>query len=154
MKKMIIKAVSVLTMAAIVFSAVPTTVLAAKKMSISAKSKTIYAGNEFKLKIKNQGRYFVTWKSDKKSIADVNYSGTVSAKKKGSAKITATAKRTTTTLKKVKGKWKWITKKSVKKFRGILQFNYWIIKTVMPHGSWLNKTHIIRNPKADLNTYI
>ena len=68
----------------------------AKKITLSAKKKTLTVGSKFKLKVKKvkpaKANKKVTWKSNKKNIAAVSKTGVVTAKKTGTAKITATSK--------------------------------------------------------------
>ncbi len=67
-----------------------------KKITLSAKKKTLTAGSKFKLKVKKvkpaKANKKVTWKTSKKTIATVSKTGVVTAKKAGTAKITATSK--------------------------------------------------------------
>ncbi len=68
------------------------TTMAAKKVAISKKAITLTAGKKTTLKLKNikkSQKKKVKWTSSKKSVAAVNQSGKVTAKKKGIAKITA-----------------------------------------------------------------
>lgn len=68
------------------------TAMAAKKVAISKKAITLTAGKKTTLKLKNMKKSQknkVKWTSSKKSVATVNKSGKVTAKKKGTAKITA-----------------------------------------------------------------
>ena len=69
---------------------------AAKKLSISKKSITLKKGNSATLKIKNLKKSRkVTWKSSKPSVANVTKKGKITAKKTGTAVITAqTGKQT------------------------------------------------------------
>lgn len=74
-----------------------------KDMGISASKSTIYVGgnttktSQIKLSGVAESAYTVTYKSSKPSVASVNSKGKVTAKKKGSAKITATIKIGTAT---------------------------------------------------------
>lgn len=76
---------------------------ARKTPGISASKTTIYAGGnkdktaQMKLSGLTGASYTVTYKSSKPSVASVNSKGKVTAKKKGSAKITATIKIGNTT---------------------------------------------------------
>lgn len=67
-----------------------------KKITLSAKKKTLTAGSKFKLKVKKvkpaKANKKVTWKTSKKTVATVSKTGVVTAKKAGTAKITATSK--------------------------------------------------------------
>lgn len=80
------------------FSAIPEVKAAkkTKKITLSAKKKTLPVGSKFTLKVKKvkpaKASKKVTWKSNKKSVATVNKRGVVTAKKAGVAKITATSK--------------------------------------------------------------
>lgn len=60
------------------------------KPKISKTKATLIKGNSFKLQIKNAGTLKVKWKSSDKKIATVSSKGKVTAKKKGTATITAT----------------------------------------------------------------
>lgn len=65
---------------------------AAKKVGISKSKLTLKVGQTKKLSIKNlskKQKKKVKWSSSKKKVASVNKSGKVTAKKKGTAKITA-----------------------------------------------------------------
>lgn len=63
---------------------------AAKAPKLSAKSLTLTVGQSKKLKVKNlPAKAKITWTSSKKAIVSVNKSGKVTARKAGSAKITA-----------------------------------------------------------------
>lgn len=72
------------------------------KIKLNKKKITMTVGQKYKLKLKNYKKK-VKWKSSKKSTATVNKNGVVTAKKKGSAKITALA-----------GKKKYVCKVTVK----------------------------------------
>ena len=60
----------------------------AAKITISNTKKTLYVGKSFTLKIRGTKKE-VKWSSSNKKIATVNTKGKVSAKKKGTATITA-----------------------------------------------------------------
>ncbi len=60
-----------------------------KNYSINKTAKTIYLGETYVLKIKNANTYDVEWSSNKPSVAEVDYDGTVTANKTGKATITA-----------------------------------------------------------------
>ncbi len=74
-----------------------------KDLGMSASKSTIYVGGnttktaQMKLSGVAESAYTVTYKSSKPSVASVSKKGKVTAKKKGSAKITATVKIGTTT---------------------------------------------------------
>lgn len=74
-----------------------------KDLGISVSKSTIYTGgnttktSQVKLSGVAESAYTVSYKSSKPSVASVNSKGKVTAKKKGSAKITATIKIGTTT---------------------------------------------------------
>lgn len=63
------------------------------KVALNKKSITLYVGKTQKLKV-NGTKKKVKWSSSKKSVASVSSSGKVTAKKKGSATITATVGKT------------------------------------------------------------
>lgn len=91
---------TVLSMALTVtaFSTMPETKAASKvkKITLSAKKKTLTVGSKFTLKVKKvkpaKATKKVTWKSSKKSVATVSKKGVVTAKKVGKTKITAVSK--------------------------------------------------------------
>lgn len=58
------------------------------KIKLNKKKVTLYVGQKVRLKVKGTKKK-VKWKSSKKKIATVSKKGTVKAKKKGTAKITA-----------------------------------------------------------------
>lgn len=60
------------------------------KVKLNKKKVTLAAGKKTKLKVKNYKKK-VTWRSSKKKVATVNKKGVVTAKKQGTAKITAKA---------------------------------------------------------------
>lgn len=68
----------------------------AKKITLSAKKKTLTVGSKFTLKVKKvkpaRANKKVTWKTSKKKVATVSKKGVVKAKAEGTAKITATSK--------------------------------------------------------------
>lgn len=68
----------------------PTEAHAAAKPKISSTSKKVVKGKTFTLKVKNADGKKVTWKSSNKKVATVSKKGKVTAKKAGSATITAT----------------------------------------------------------------
>ena len=78
----------------------PVRTQAAKKkvtaITLNAKSKTLYEGEWATLKIKNvtpaKGSKSVIWKTSNKKVATVTAKGKVTAKKKGTVKITAVSK--------------------------------------------------------------
>lgn len=66
---------------------------AAAKMSLNKTKVTLKEGKTTTLKVKNAAKKAkITWKSSKKTVATVSSKGKVTAKKKGTAKITATIK--------------------------------------------------------------
>lgn len=87
------KCIGIAMILAMIAGLVPAeTTMAAKKVAISKKTVTLTAGKQTALKLKNikkSKRNKVKWISSKKSVATVNKSGKVTAKKKGTAKITA-----------------------------------------------------------------
>lgn len=91
---------TVLSMALTVtaFSTMPEAKAASKvkKITLSAKKKTLTVGSKFTLKVKKvkpaKATKKVTWKSSKKSVATVSKKGVVKAKKAGTTKITAVSK--------------------------------------------------------------
>lgn len=85
-------------LAALLFAAIAgssTAVRAVKssKMSLSAGSVTMAPATTKKLKLKGAGTSAVKWSSNKPKVAAVNSKGIVTAKARGSAKITATCRR-------------------------------------------------------------
>lgn len=67
--------------------------LAAKKAKLGTKKMTLTVGDKKKIKIKNKNKKAkYSYSSSKKAIAAVNKKGTVTAKKKGTAKITVKEK--------------------------------------------------------------
>jgi len=87
------KCIGVVLVLAMISGLVPAeTAMAAKKVSISKKKLTLTMGKSVTLKLKNikkSKKRKVKWSSSKKSVAVVNKSGKITAKKKGTAKITA-----------------------------------------------------------------
>lgn len=84
--------VALIIVAGILFSMVPQNVKAEQEVSgvLSKSEITLTAGDSIKLKVVYLEKgSTVTWKSSKKSVAKVNSKGTVTAKKKGMAEITA-----------------------------------------------------------------
>ena len=59
------------------------------KVSLSKTKKTIYVGEKYTLKIKGTSKKAKWWKSSNTKVATVNSKGKVTAKKKGTAEITA-----------------------------------------------------------------
>ena len=95
-KRFIVSALAVI----MVFALMPiytndTVDAAAKKLSISKKSASIIVGKTLTLKIKNVGKKKIKWETSNKKIATVSSKGKVSAKKKGTATITAKVGKTT-----------------------------------------------------------
>ncbi len=65
-----------------------------KKVKLNKTKLTLKVGKTYKLKVKNiKAKVKVKWSSSKKKIATVNKKGKVTAKKKGTAKITAKVKK-------------------------------------------------------------
>ena len=67
---------------------ITTEAAAPNAVTISAKKKTLYVGKSFTLKIKGTSKT-VKWSSNNKSVATVSAKGKVTAKKVGTATITA-----------------------------------------------------------------
>ncbi len=91
MKKKFRMIVAVMTMALAIMSvspAAPVVAKAAKKIKLNKKKVNLVKGKTVKLKVKGTKKK-VTWKSSKKKVATVNKRGKVTAKKKGTATITA-----------------------------------------------------------------
>lgn len=86
------------------------------KIALNKKSITLYVGKTQKLKVNGTNKK-VKWSSSKKSVASVSSSGKVTAKKKGSATITAKIGKT-----KFKCK---VTVKAKKKSSGKTKTVYW-----------------------------
>ena len=63
---------------------------AKKKIQLNKKKVTLVVGNKTKLKLKNNKKK-VKWSSSKRTVAIVSSKGVVTAKKKGTATITAKA---------------------------------------------------------------
>lgn len=79
---------SVVLIAALVVTLLPTHSAAAGKVKLNKTNLTITVGKTQTLKLKNNKKK-VTWSSNKKKVATVNQKGKVTAKKKGTATITA-----------------------------------------------------------------
>ena len=101
MKKRIIAATLVLNLAFLAVFSGSTDADAAKKVKLSAKSKTLEVNKSFSLKLKNGSKKAkVTWKTSNKKVASLSKqvkkgnkaSVKVTGKKRGTAKITATYK--------------------------------------------------------------
>lgn len=91
MKKRIRMIATLVTMAlalTVVSPVASATVKAAKKIKLNKKKVSLVKGKTVKLKVKGTKKK-VTWKSSKKKVATVNKKGKVTAKKKGTATITA-----------------------------------------------------------------
>lgn len=67
----------------------PSEAQAAAKPKLSSTSKEVVKGQTFTLKVKNASGKKVTWKSSNKKVATVSKKGAVTAKKAGTATITA-----------------------------------------------------------------
>lgn len=70
-----------------------TTDVSAAKIKLNTTKKTIVKGKTYTLKLKNAKKSKVKWKSSSKAVATVNSKGKVTAKKIGTANITATYKK-------------------------------------------------------------
>lgn len=103
MKALMKKTLAALLAVAMVLTAVGVTTTTAdakkakvKKITLSAKKKTLKVGKSFTLKVKSvkpkKASKAVKWKSSNKKVATVNAKGKVVAKKAGKATITATSK--------------------------------------------------------------
>ena len=101
MRRVFKKCVAVALAAAMVVTLAPANADAAKKVKLSAKSKTLKVKKSFTLKVKNGSKKAkVSWKTSNKKVAALSKqvkkgnkaSVKVTGKKKGSAKITATYK--------------------------------------------------------------
>ena len=68
--------------------AVPLQTKAAAKVGLNKKSVTLYVGQNITLKLKGTSSADQKWSTSKKSVAEVDSKGKVTAKKKGQAKIT------------------------------------------------------------------
>lgn len=88
MKKSIIKAFSVCLVFMLVLSVVPMQAQAKTKVKINKTKATIYVGKTTTLKITGTNKK-IKWSSSNKKIATVSSKGKVTAKKKGTATITA-----------------------------------------------------------------
>ena len=66
---------------------------AAKKVSLKAYNKKVYAGRSGKIKVKSTRGAKLSYKTSNKKIATVNSRGVVTGKKAGTVKITITAKK-------------------------------------------------------------
>lgn len=88
MKKSIIKALSVCLVFMLVLSAVPMQAQAKTTVKINKTKTTIYIGKSTTLKIAGTSKK-ITWSSSNKKVATVSSKGKVTAKKKGTATITA-----------------------------------------------------------------
>ena len=90
MKKQIRTLLSVFLVLALIITLVPTNVKAANKVKLNKSKVTLYVGKTTTLKVKGTSKK-VTWSSSNKKVATVNKKGKVTAKKKGTATITAKA---------------------------------------------------------------
>ena len=88
MKKSIIKAFSVCLVFMLVLSVVPMQAQAKTTVKINKTKTTIYVGKSTTLKITGTSKK-ITWSSSNKKVATVSSKGKVTAKKKGTATITA-----------------------------------------------------------------
>ena len=88
MKKSIIRALSVCLVFMLVLSVVPMQAQAKTKVKINKTKATIYVGKTTTLKITGTNKK-IKWSSSNKKIATVSSKGKVTAKKKGTATITA-----------------------------------------------------------------
>lgn len=86
-KKLTNVLVCIITLVLLICS-VPVTADAATPKLTNTKL-TLYPGQKYTLSVSNAGNKKITWKSSKKSVASVGKKGVVTAKKAGSAKITA-----------------------------------------------------------------
>ncbi len=87
------KIMTLILMISMIFSVISApTAEAAKKISLNKKKLTLFVYEKAKLKLKNYKKK-VTWSSSSKKIASVSKKGIVTAKRKGTAKITAKAGR-------------------------------------------------------------
>ena len=91
---------------------------AAKKVSLKAYNKKVYAGRSGKIKVKSTRGAKLSYKTSNKKIATVNSRGVVTGKKAGTVKITITAKKS-----KYKTVKKTITVKVVKQNQKITASN-------------------------------
>lgn len=81
-------AVTALAFAVLLVMAVPLQAKATAKVGLNKKSATLYVGQNITLKLKGTSSADQKWSTSKKSVAEVDSKGKVTAKKKGSAKIT------------------------------------------------------------------
>ena len=88
MKKSIGKLLSVCLVFILVLSVMPLQVQAKSKVKINKTNATVYVGKTTTLKVKGTNKK-VTWSSSNKKVATVSSKGKVTAKKKGTATITA-----------------------------------------------------------------
>ena len=88
------------------FSSTAVALAKSKKISLNKTKQTLYVGKTVQLKLKNAVAKNVKWKSSKTNVAKVSKKGLVTAKSKGTSKITATYKKKkytcTVTVKKAK----------------------------------------------------
>lgn len=83
------------------FFVAPTSVQAAKKVTLNKNAIVLNVGKTFQLKVKNAKGAKITYKSLKTSIASVSKKGKIKAKKKGIAKIVVKVKMKKKTYKKI-----------------------------------------------------
>lgn len=88
MKKQIRNILSMCIVVALLLLLVPINVQAANKVKISKTKVTMYVGETTTLKVKGTSKK-VTWSSSNKKVVTVTSKGKVTAKKKGTATITA-----------------------------------------------------------------
>lgn len=77
-----------LALVVVLTMAVPLQTKAAAKVGLNKKSVTLYVGQNITLKLKGTSSADQKWSTSKKSVAEVDSKGKVTAKKKGQAKIT------------------------------------------------------------------
>ena len=87
MKKKL-KLVICLSIACLIMSSMPIDVVIAKSIKLSSKSVTLYVGKTKTIKLKGTTKK-PKWSSSKKSVATVSKKGKITAKKQGTAVITA-----------------------------------------------------------------